>query len=1636
MTANPVVDFDFAADQTLAQLQTAGWQPDAYTLYNHVGAEDLRAIGGALELTDDDGTTAYRWAHEATFPFTAIESGHLKIAAGTGGTFTGNPSQLISIQSAGGPIANIVLRNDTEGRFETGSGDVIFTDVSWKDGFRNYLIDWSVDSNGQNGIVSLRFQADDGTMTQVVEQPFLNAGVPNQLKLGAGWSSPADTQLRVDFIEVYDEPSGAFDAIEISPSVHHDIIAGATSGESVTGRLNLVQPVVSNTPQFSIVGGSGQSLFEIVTVTDTGDRHFGEIVIANGVTLSQTNSYTLDVQADNAGTLSSVQTITVDVVAETAASKISDSLLSQTRYRTADISDAIVADWMSKIQTDGSFSDLNNDWNTSANRLGSLAEAYRFSTTYQGDAGLRSKIYDATVYWAANVSYAGQTFVNPAWAWPRQIGSVGYYLFDDIQTEKFSSDPVISGRAWEVYDAVLSGSESVITHLRDSEEHFWGGNLGYRLHAMQLRASVMDDYNRPLTQVGGFQRGFVSTASFADIESLMIKGLQPSSGPFSVGLTADGAFSQHVGGGAQLFTFGYGRDWAADTSAASVRMLDTPWSLSTSELDVIADFVLDGMQWESFNGQGDYLAQGRRSGEATTGAYSNADSVMASLINSLETAAGTGQLSRHAELISTRDNLIADTHDLEGSLALWNHDFVLHRSDQFYVSTKMNSVRSSGNETGNNENLLHYHMGDGTTLVMLDGDEYVNARVGWDWHQLPGTTTESRTDALPIRNWNTNNGGLNAFAGVASNGTVSVATFINDRYDAANSLYQYHTVNANKSTFYLPDAIVALGANIDRVGPGQNQPIRTTLNQVEWTDDVTYDVGNSVQTLAMGNYGVQSFSVTSPAWFHHDGIGYVLVPKSGQTLSARLETRATNNDWYDLDHKNGQGNTQAVDIFQLSVDHGTNPSDDLYQYVIVPNITAAEMPAYFSDMTIDMLQNDAGIQAIHDAAIGVTQVVFYQAGSIDLGAGRVLSSDEPAIVMLTDSGNEIGLTVSDPLQSTSLSEITITLSEQLQGTGVTWDQVSGTSTIVVGMSNEITLAGKPVSVNLQVVEGSPPVAVADSMVTSVNTPATIDVLNNDLPLGEVMMVSHGSASQGSVIDNGDGTLTYTPDIGFEGTDTFGYTIALQDVELINDQTSGGDRFGYSVDVDGDYAVVGSYLDDAGGLTNSGSAFVYQRTGATSWAQVAQLNGDLDATDAQSQFGWSVAIDGDTVVVSAQYDRDLGFRSGAAYVFQRDQGGVDNWGRVKKIVGNDTIKRDLFGRSVDISGDTIVVGASVADPVGASSGAAYVFNRDEGGADNWGQVKKLTGSTQAAGDRFGQSVSIDGNFIAVGAFRHDGVGSDSGAAYVFLRGSGGTENWGEAKVIEASDASAADQFGYSVSMSGSRVAIGAPLDDEPGLNQLGSVYVFDFFEGGNNNWGQVAKLSTDDGAQGDRLGLSLAFDGTRIVAGAPQADGGGSDSGRAYLFEDVGGGTWTQTRVLVNDEVTTADQYGIAVAVDGDVAVIGSWFDNRPANNTGGAYAFDLQTDTATVTVTVNSGSSELPLIEDSPAMMNIVSEAALPNVMHENQDPDQAVWQARVWARDRVFAQSMETDDENEEESYPGDLAAARVLTVVRVQLG
>ncbi len=258
----------------------------------------------------------------------------------------------------------------------------------------------------------------------------------------------------------------------------------------------------------------------------------------------------------------------------------------------------------------------------------------------------------------------------------------------------------------------------------------------------------------------------------------------------------------------------------------------------------------------------------------------------------------------------------------------------------------------------------------------------------------------------------------------------------------------------------------------------------------------------------------------------------------------------------------------------------------------------------------------------------------------------------------------------------------------------------------------------------------------------------------------------------------------------------------------------GDFFGVSVSMSGDRIAVGAFGDDDFG-SRSGSAYVFEFDGA-GWGQAAKLNAmDAGSTDF---FGWGVSISGDRVIVGADREDENGSNSGAAYIFGFT--GTD-WVQDAKLMASDGVDFGEFGMSVSISGDCVVVGAS-GDPVnGVASGSSYVFRFDGSG---WVEESKLVPADGAAADFFGEAVSVDGDRAIVGARWDDDHGSNSGSAYVFEYAGG---EWTEHGKLTASDAASGDDFGFSAVISGDLAFVSALQKDDLNPNTIKAyVYAYD------------------------------------------------------------------------------------------------------------------------------------------------------------------------------------------------------------------
>jgi len=280
------------------------------------------------------------------------------------------------------------------------------------------------------------------------------------------------------------------------------------------------------------------------------------------------------------------------------------------------------------------------------------------------------------------------------------------------------------------------------------------------------------------------------------------------------------------------------------------------------------------------------------------------------------------------------------------------------------------------------------------------------------------------------------------------------------------------------------------------------------------------------------------------------------------------------------------------------------------------------------------------------------------------------------------------------------------------------------------------------------------------------------------------------------------------------------TLWTEQAKLQASDGTASDSFGVVVAIDGDTIVVGSRWDDTeNGGADSGSAYVYTLSG-TVWTEQVKLTASGGSED--DSFGGSVAIDGDTIVIGAYSDNTFrGPNSGSAYVYTRS-GTV--WTKQAKLTASDGAEGDRFGNSVavNVDADTIVIGAYGDDTEnGDNSGSAYVYTYS---GTSWTEQAKLTASDGAAYDGFGNSVAIDGYTIVIGAYSDvTKYGEDSCSAYVYTLS--GTV-WTEQFKLTASDGAANDQFGISVAISGDTIVIGAEYDDTDSEENSGSAYIFE------------------------------------------------------------------------------------------------------------------------------------------------------------------------------------------------------------------
>lgn len=452
------------------------------------------------------------------------------------------------------------------------------------------------------------------------------------------------------------------------------------------------------------------------------------------------------------------------------------------------------------------------------------------------------------------------------------------------------------------------------------------------------------------------------------------------SGTVQEAVQPDGSFWAH---GAQLYSEGYGMVLFTYAALWSDVARGTGLAFTRDQLDSIAFYFISGTRW-LIRGEIGMLYLNYRPPKTVSDITSHASEFIEPLQRMVRTDA----------LYATAYKAVLDgvlgkteTNGVTGNKYFWRSEFSSHLRDGYGIFTRLNSSRTFGAElrTSYREELGNpvFWNAMGSTAIQVNNREYLDLGPAFDWWHYPGVTAPDvkRTERGFENRGRNGDGG--SFTGGTSNGEFGVSVLT---LDTAGT-------SAQKSYFSFDEGMVALGAGISSTS---DAAIHTTINQASAKPNASIG-GQSVDagTDRQGAGGAQ--------WAYNDEVGYVFA--AGQDV--KVSNRTQSGSWEGQEPVNREA-------FSLFVDHGTKPAAGTYDYTVLPAATPAEVEAYATKPSVRTLRNDTAVQAVRSADAGITMATFYAAGDLDLGDGRTLSVDQPAIVLLDERGDVPVVSLSNP----------------------------------------------------------------------------------------------------------------------------------------------------------------------------------------------------------------------------------------------------------------------------------------------------------------------------------------------------------------------------------------------------------------------------------------------------------------------------------------------------------------------------------------------------------------------------------------------------------------------------------------------
>jgi hypothetical protein len=714
--------------------------------------------------------------------------------------------------------------------------------------------------------------------------------------------------------------------------------------------------------------------------------------------------------------------------------------------------------------------------------LNKIARLYGYNRYYPGKVpdehdgkeAYKLLVYNSLKWYFANFLPPGevyhQTFNYHAYS-ATIVGlleNIGMLLYDDFHTDRQVDESI-----QQLFDEMVSYSH----HMISSNPQTRGPNWAFR-YGNCMRHVLFS--NSP-AEMDVFAA--VNDASL-DFDVWAVNGTD--------GIWPDWSLTHH---GDMNYWGMYGVGWLSNTLELGRVVKGTSWEYSAERIQFIESSIIEGLQWILYNGNCEITTAPKRltyyierTDNVAAGVISNLQLLVELYGDKLANRAAIEQLIANIDPSWKVESGDANKQEIEGHRYFWNTEYQVHRRDHYSIAVRRTSQRVRGPEDSSNDDIkCHLHFGSGYTSILQRGDEYRLSRMGMDYQTLPGTTTELNGIVNAGKSASTKRG-INLFSGATGDGMFGVGGFIMQLGQYTNGNWELvNGAGAMKGNFFFDQEMVCLGQDIKRIKAGASE-IWTTLNQLQRQDDIVYAIDQGNETsVALNETVTAEISVNQEAWFWHDNVGYIIQAPEPLSMKLLAEWRALHPVlMQDSDYMNALSsedrNTGTINMFQLAINHGTDPASERYHYTVVPGMTLNGFKQYMDVSPYGVIQNSDNIQAVYHHIDKALEVIFYEPGTLTVDASRTISVDKKAVVLLRENEGSLDISLANPVHRgltpsfvSSASPTIGTLCTEpvsltLSGFGVQGEQ-SGMLSIPISLPIDRAYEGKTSSIRLELKDG-------------------------------------------------------------------------------------------------------------------------------------------------------------------------------------------------------------------------------------------------------------------------------------------------------------------------------------------------------------------------------------------------------------------------------------------------------------------------------------------------------------------------------------------------------------------------------------